>query len=126
MSKPTIGEIKRRYPALVELVRGDGDLAYRASIELLTLWGVFDPPDESAELKRLRVIEAAVKSVDWGPAYEVVTALLEACEEQDEEQDAYGMDEYIRWCAALLRQEDDGAVFADRLDAIADELGANT
>ena len=63
MGEPTIGEIKGRYPALVELVQNwKGGLGQRARIELLTLWGVFDPttPDESAELARLRGIEQAL------------------------------------------------------------------
>jgi len=64
MSELTMGEIKRRYPALVELVQGDSDLAYRARVELLTLWGIFDPPDESAELERLRGIERATLPTD--------------------------------------------------------------
>ena len=64
---PRIGEIKGRYSALVELVMDDDDdLHQRARIELLTLWFVFGPPDESAELKRLRGIEAAVMMV-YGP-----------------------------------------------------------
>jgi len=60
MTEPTIGEIKGRYPALVELVQGDSDLVYRARIELLTLWGIFNKPTESAEMVRLQGIERAV------------------------------------------------------------------
>lgn len=73
----TIGEIKGRYPALVELTSADGDLAYRARIELLTLWGVFDKPAESAELTRLR--EELADAQNEG-ARQVILAIADALE----------------------------------------------
>ena len=66
-------------------------------------------------------------ATNWKLAYQTAAALLVDNEERlarYESENPHDMEWYLRWCAALLRQDDKGEL-ADRLDAIADELEAN-